>query len=793
MAASPAFLQLVSGAIAGEIRTYFPDTALYRRLCWGGFDNSHAYLHREFSPEADAVPCNEATRPAAEITETSAEKKSARSRFSTSLPVYSSMKRRRTSIVEELEKGVQSMDAVLSGSSNGSGVHSAQSHVTLDATFTAIGAESGSTLTRRAPFAVTCEGCTTRVLSMYPCYVMKGYVVLWAESVLQVRCTPKKCAIAAAAPTAAAATFLSFSPPIGGLRPPLHQRNTNAGAAAKRLLPASLTAFADALLNADASQVGRADRTNESRSLASCGLTSGTTTQQLTLYSLHIVNDDAVTRVRPASFAIQSVLQPGVQTALECYPRHMVHFGLLCYAAWRASSQTWRELMASRTQTADDGKGTKKMSEDGREHAMMALLPHAAEDAVLILGLGGNVLGQCLDAILPSAVPLHVVELEPAVLRACEEHHQFPACVQSNSESSENKPDTTSERSKTTTTRVAPRKRTKRSPFAGPAGVWQEVAELLEHNNGTSPVFSAVRCGADTKSEYLCFLQDAYVFLRTTPSRNSASKTPPHKTTPTVAKSDSCLSKPAKEKSPAQVRSSSSRSSSPAAKDVLRSTRENTPTADQLTPSTALSCVPAVASLDPVQYSMIFLDCYDPDREHMMHEGGLIDLCARRLRPGGVLLVNAHVLPTAANLERDFLTRGFATVQALRVSGCTQTVLACVVPDEKAPIAEHRLHVREEKCNRFTVHQLQVLARGLNASGSGTFSTSKELNRDACSSALLRAGFQLDASWLKTSRRVVFSPKADSNNKGQRRRRAVSTTAGKRQNEVDFRVWQHYF
>jgi hypothetical protein len=874
MTSSPAFLHLASNAIEEVMTTFFPDTALYRRLCWGGFDACDSYVHHEFSPEPrlthDCLSSWPSSNAAAKQLPANGEVQ----RSGAPRQIRPPAKRRRMSIVEELTEGLRLMEtAPLQASSfaDGGGTTTAllPDHPGQTALYSVESATPCTPVLQHAPFAVSCVGCATRVISVYPCRVIKGYVVLWAESVLDVRCVPKRLkhpatqdAMTVSPATGAIAhtrvkkiskpvTRLEapsdrvvFPPPLSGLR--VDQQPF------KRSLAVALNPRASSSTGTP-SAAGRAERQNASRSTPTEPnqthlSASDCSRQRVVLHSLHIVNDDAVSHVRPGSFVLQSVLQPGMPTALECYPRHMIHFGLLCFAAWHASEELWRNIV--------EDSGEAKTDDEAREtlHAVRALLPRTPEDAVLVLGLGGNVLGHCLDEVLPSAVPLHVVEVEPAVLQACEEHGQFPprslastgdprSTARSNSSCSTHRVKVTS--------RAAKGKSTMRGVGASTASsdLWQEAAGRVHAQDGPPVVFFSLRqhdnspsaldtlsCSVEekvgrtvieladgvmpsraaarqrrprgnrasrssqvaapltteTRGEYLCFLEDAYAFLRSTPCNHAAVDS--LKDTSSSSLSSRSLhrhhSKTARTPS-AAPHSSLSSSSETAQPQVGEAVRWDT--------SAARFSVPLATAVHPVQYRMIFLDCYDPDRERMMHEGGLVELCLRRLQPGAVLLVNAHVLPTVANLRRDFLSHGFATVQVLRVSGSVQTILVCIAPDTPPGygIRNGPVKGKSEKCDRFTVHQLRKLAQWLNCNESRPSSTSREATEGASSllrsAAPLRSGFQLDASWLKECRRMTI-PAAATELAGEMRSGCVSRSDGRRSAVgVDVRVWQHFF
>ncbi|AYU80341.1 hypothetical protein LdCL_280023700 [Leishmania donovani] len=940
MGSDAAFLALANMAIEAEIRTYFPYTALYRRLCRGGSERAMDYLHREFSPAlVDAA--DDGTPATADLVAGVAASSAGLSQ--------TQHKRRRASLVGELQKSLEEFAAatarLVRARLESTALSGKQSEVcdneavTVPSTPGEAGAE---------PYTVTCRRCTTNVTCTYPCWVLEGYVVLWAESVLEVECVATKAAIAAsllASPVVAAHTQGNSSVKDSlGLRRPrgvINSRDSQAAniphSSSGRLLlssnrPLGLRPLLQRLTGAldgsaeDATAppapllaTARA-KAARSRKQRGCSHSDGThpgastgppppATQMLRLHSMCIVNSDAVGNVRPASFALQSVLQPGWQTALECYPRHMVHFGLLVYAAWHASSRTWESVLSHgdtcRDGSAAAGNGHTVMlpsrssrgdaalqntsGERGASHtsesttaptsssptpeaggemrpaSLVKLLPHTSHDAVLILGLGGNVLGQCLDALLPAAVPLHVVEVEPAVLQACCENGQFPAidvvddwrgeldaapsCNALKRASAPHKKDASPRRSeemletapaaslvcpavmqwaaglihRKSATPAAFRamrqqapallERLAAPPSAMPSGATKRATCAPSLRRGSGTVVEAPLQAQQERGEYVCFLQDAYAYLRTsasfpTTSTSAQGAVARHRAFHSAhgAAHPVAPSSPTQETCPRFAAQSR----------TLSSKQENES-------SSAVEDAPLSS-----QYSMIFLDCYDPDREHMMHEGTLVELCARRLQPGGVLVVNAHVLPSVENLRRDFLGCGFSTVQALRVAGHTQTVVVCVAQDKAAdgePAAAERLAssascapMLTEKRGRFTVRQMQVLATALNgvlhvagSSSSSVTDGGDGAGRDKVSAAATTSttagafslsctspppppvtpAFRFDAAWLKSCRRVVVPP---SKVPSSRRARPASTTPSQACSiDVDLRVWEHYF
>ncbi|CAG9577285.1 conserved hypothetical protein [Leishmania major strain Friedlin] len=940
MGSDTAFLALANTAIEAEIRAYFPYTALYRRLCRGGSERAIDYLYREFSPVLVDTADDGTPATAALVVGVAA-----------SSPGLSQTqrKRRRASLVEELQQSLKEFAAgtarLVQARLEAAAPSGKESEVCDSAAVTVPPTTGGA---GAEPYTVTCRRCTTNVTCAYPCWVLDGYVVLWAESVLEVECVATKAAVAAsllASPVVAAhtqgnssvkgslalrrprdaidsrafqaANTLHFSSrrllfsshrPLG-LRP-LLQRLTGAldGSAEDATAPpAPLMATTRAKETRSRKQRGR----SHSDSTHPCASTGPPppATRMLRLHSMSIVNSDAVSNMRPASFALQSVVQPGWQTALECYPRHMVHFGLLVYAAWHASSRTWESVL-SHGGTCRDGSAaaenghtvmlpsrssrsdaalqntsgergawhtpestteptslspTPEVGGEMRPASLVKLLPHTSHDAVLILGLGGNVLGQCLDALLPAAVPLHIVEVEPAVLQACCEHGQFPAidvvddwrgerdaapsCNALKRASAPHKKDVSPCRSEEmletapaaslvcpaamqwaaglihckSATPAAFRAMRQQAPMllerlaAPPSAVPSSAtkratcAPSLPRGSGTA-VEAPLQAQQD-RGEYVCFLQDAYAYLRTSASSP---------TTLTAAQG-------------AVARHRASHSANGAAHPVAPSSppQETCPRLSAqsrtLSSKQEKESSSAVEDATPLlQYSMIFLDCYDPDRERMMHEGTLVELCARRLRPGGVLVVNAHVLPSVENLRRDFLGCGFSTVQALRVAGHTQTVVVCVAQDkvaDGAPAATERLASRAacapmltEKRGRFTVRQMQLLATALNgylhvagsssssvtgggdaagrdkvspAAATSTTADASSLSCTSPPSPPVMPAFWFDAAWLKSCRRVVVPPTKMPS--GCRARPASTTPSQACSIDVDLRVWEHYF
>ncbi|EKF38446.1 hypothetical protein MOQ_001348 [Trypanosoma cruzi marinkellei] len=428
---------------------------------------------------------------------------------------------------------------------------------------------------------VCVESCTSHVLSCTACQILKGYCVLWAESLVNV------------------VTYEPF--------------------------------------------VSRAER----RRRGDAKTQTTTTTKeirgrhQLIFHTLHIVDEAAYKQPLQHSFALQSVCQPGRVLQLECYPYHMIHFGLLIYTLWRCPDEVFSAIRNMPRQKKVNTSPEKETCMTETEAMSLSplhfpLLATTEDVSVLILGLGGNVIGNCLDAALPVDVPIEVVEVEPAVFETCQKHGQVPPCseVRTNKENE--------------TTRV-----------------W------------------VVRQGRQRHPNYRFIIGDARVVLQEDKThQKTESESPLH---------NRC-------------------------------------------------------------YGLVFLDCYDPEKERMMHDGSLIDVCQSRLCPGGVLIVNAHILPTREALEEQFLSRGFASVQVLRVAGCVQSIVVCLARDKASasiPKEEKSINGRGgrrqiERLDRFCVRHARHLASYIRYAS----------RADPGMCRLFRNGFSLDANWLRSSRSV---------------------------------------
>ncbi|ESL10118.1 hypothetical protein TRSC58_02153 [Trypanosoma rangeli SC58] len=426
------------------------------------------------------------------------------------------------------------------------------------------------------PREVRIESCACCVLSCVACQVLKGYCVLWAESLVKV---------------AICDTFASH-------------------------------------------EAGRR------RSHEKFATTVGVCEQhQLTFRTLHIVDREAYKQPVRHSFALQSVCQPGRVIQLECYPYHMVHFGLLMYALWKSPDEAFmargskpRHLKKTTISEAEACITENTTKSSPLPSFNFPFLTSTETASVLILGLGGNVIGNCLDAVLPADVPIDVVEVEPAVLETCQRQGQVPPCSKAH-------PKMTDE---------------------------------------TACVWVASR-GRQQQPNYRFIIGDVREVLREDSQKTTDSRSPLHER----------------------------------------------------------------------RYGLVFLDCYDPEKERMMHDGSLIDVCRSRLRPGGALIVNAHILPIRERLEEQFLARGFDSVQALRVAGCDQSIVVCLARDK--PSSGHcngggsqQQQQKLARLDRFCVKRARQL----------TWYIQNPLRAALGMRGLFRSDFSLDSSWLKSSRPV---------------------------------------
>jgi hypothetical protein len=112
----------------------------------------------------------------------------------------------------------------------------------------------------------------------------------------------------------------------------------------------------------------------------------------LTFRTLHFVH-----RTTPdVGYEVQSVWIPGAPLRLQCYPRLNLQYLF---------------MHSMRAQYGEPPKAGEAWD--------VAKLRLPTSGDVVILGMGGNVMANCLVHLLPPTVAIHVVEIEPAVVAVC--------------------------------------------------------------------------------------------------------------------------------------------------------------------------------------------------------------------------------------------------------------------------------------------------------------------------------------------------------------------------------------
>lgn len=418
--------------------------------------------------------------------------------------------------------------------------------------------------------------------------------------------------------------------------------------------------------------------------------------------------------------AIQSLICPKSPLHLEFYTHHMLHFGLLCYSVWNASSSVLREALLLSKHSSADWRAVMTSENVAGQHASLTrwpqyishFFPSSHEDRILILGLGGNVLGSCLDACLAKEVAIDVVEIEPAMLNIChrngltprlsapvpigsEENRRGASVVTSTLRSNRKKAGSVKSACSTFSSTVSfshknvsrnPSKET--IPFAEAlAAPWLRYDVLI--NQASSPAFPASsekfrsHLGLLTQREaYHFYIMDANDFLQYRSlvpvfldMKNGTQYSTAHAAPP---RQPSKSPKVAVRKRMKSIRhrgnethSNDEKSSSCMRKDFISASVISSLASPSLNLSTP-----------SLKYNLIFLDCYDPHQGTMMHNSCLITRCKNRLSPGGALLINAHVDTHEEILTKYFLTKGFGSVQVLKVAGCRQCIVVCLLDGE---------------------------------------------------------------------------------------------------------------
>ncbi|CCW68653.1 unnamed protein product [Phytomonas sp. Hart1] len=515
----------------------------------------------------------------------------------------------------------------------------------------------------------------TTVLSCTPCRVLKGYYMIWAET--QLRVTIYRQPMMLVIDGRDSLSDADDPPTAPHILPLLLSQIRSQGLRWCRhgkLKPPSAGVLVSSVRSPLSPCPGR-------RGSFPLGIHHATTL--LTSQSLHFVHLDALQARRREAFALQSILHPRRGTLLECYPKQMIHFGLTAYALWNAREGGWGPASAlagpchSAVAPSSPSDSRTRQKVGPRQQGMLHftggegdedLLPMRDSDAILVLGLGGNVLGQCLDTLLSPVVKLHVVEVEPVVLEACVAYDQLPPLQPA----------------------VSPALRYEDKFKANPTSTNPDIAPLKKKPDeffASEPHPRGPR--------YRIYLQDIFNFLKPKKSQNADS-----------------------------------------------------------------------SSVD--YYNMIFLDCYDPNSETMIHSRELLELCHQRLRPGGVVVINAHFLPKSEVLKKQFLGYGFASVQALRVAGLNQSIILCLRGPDFFPTRDKasssisqytafltqrglRFTLRNARAIAEYINQRQLLCRGEGHHREESLKTNP--SHMSASSTL----FALNPMWLKSCRLLMKS------------------------------------
>lgn len=533
--------------------------------------------------------------------------------------------------------------------------------------------------------------------------------------------------------------------------------------------------------------------------------------------------------------AIQSLVSFKSPLHLEFYTHHMLHFGLLCYSVWNASSSVLNQALllskqrSSREVTLEKAVSRKCPFTRWPQH-ISHFFPSTNQDHILILGLGGNVLGSCLDACLSKEVRIDVVEIEPAMLDIChrngltpplappvslvlEEKAKSTYCLQSFSQDIQK-----NRRSVNVPTSASPSTSTRRKgssasicsnednvPKKSSATPWMRYDVVANRVNsqsfpsrkGNSQQFLS----ASTEREaYHFYLMDANDFLQyrtmDPAPKNSLKSDRCCTVTPTAYSQRSASADAFSIKGVPLTRGKQNEKSNTISSCLMKGTR--TSISYGCSSSSPLPMEPP-----PLKYNLIFLDCYDPHRGTMVHNSCLLTRCKKRLTPGGALLINAHVDTDTDTLTKCFLTKGFASVQILKVEGCRQCIVVCLLDGEGSTEVEKRGPPKVEEPNEdasFLFHDV--------ADGDRSKSNARKGSAGLASSVPLHVGeiFQVrilqqfatylnDCSAVKaSSHSLVFDPEWLKRSFAilPGREKLGLRSRGVRNSVSPCRIWEHY-
>ncbi|CCW63866.1 unnamed protein product [Phytomonas sp. EM1] len=155
------------------------------------------------------------------------------------------------------------------------------------------------------------------------------------------------------------------------------------------------------------------------------------------LGTMHFVHHDAHHNGKgdSRSYHIQSVLLTNQPEVMQCVAGTMVSFAFLTYSSLmyldhKISGGAGGSPVAKKSSSEDPtpmlSNGGGVSSEVGGFIARFHAFCPPPLRRVLILGMGGNSIAVSLRYALGAAVELHVVEIEPAVVRACERAGTLP-------------------------------------------------------------------------------------------------------------------------------------------------------------------------------------------------------------------------------------------------------------------------------------------------------------------------------------------------------------------------------
>lgn len=795
------FTSLSEDCIAKEVAAYFPDMNAFRQLClYGDLITSSTYFRRESGDtnlDRGSNGCHGGERGGGRTPRKSSRQIKLLATLATELETMT----RRNAAYMRMQAD-RDKRAAEKQKKNGSNKENFDDEVDNDEEEELDASQDKGKEAINGPFEVTCKNCRSRLRFHKNAEVLRGCVVAWVESTVTATVTSKteeeeeeeerhklpsggevsipmpngddpekiarffrirgilERASAQVAPLLALsrrAQFIESTSPSKFARP-----------LAASPFPLNIHRSGCAVEDTDSKH----NRTT-SEQLVKNRKRAVSREVSLTFHSLHLINKDVLKNRRGTSFVLQTITCPGRPLALECYPKHMIHFAFLLHALLHTTTEELAQVVTPHAQAlllnsvdssscgsgsgGGGGGGDKTLKrevegKDGKSLPLDKLYPCKSSDAVLVLGLGGNAIASCLDAVLPPAVPIDVVEIEPAVVEACVHSGQLPPSMASSyfrecRRVASSSDDGSAERLSSSSGD---------SPTCSPT-----AAAGTEFSDKASVLFK-VADGHGTcarGSRYRVIVGDAYDFLRCGVPLDGTEAEP-----------------------------------------VVRADAES-----------------SGRGAGKVQYKLIFLDCYDPDRETMLlNENGLLALCQQRLQPGGVLLVNAHIVPRAAVLEtHGFLgglgreaggarsrkskasgrkrTRGereaaseganeqeepslspspasppsrFQSVQVLRVAGCDQSIVACLMPlpVTGGPAADTEDEGSEGVSLPFDASHYTLT----NARRMATFLNHFVFSGINSAAASCGGDFQIDGEWIKSS-------KVTENRPG-----------------MPLRVWEHY-